>query len=683
MTLDTMRTPMASTSRLAPDRSMPAYLITGALLFWGVHTGLWWLAALLALLAELPGHKHWHWEFELQERQRVADLCTVLILFAGGYLYLTQPRLGAALILLIQWLPALVFPLLAVQLYGRHAGLELSVLFLSLRGDKPHGNELLDLRWAYVLLCVVSASMIPPETIWFYPSLVLLAFWGMSSLFGSMSRSTPGAAPTPGRRRNLQRLGALALAATIGLGFSVALRWGHDEIELMVQRWIDQWMGTMMDPYRATTAIGEVGTLKSSDDIRVRVYPDRPIQDMLLQTAVYDRYINGTWFASGAPFEPLNIRLGNAEIAAPPVNPTFSSRESRILVQIQRSEGLLPLPMATNEIKGLTAIKLQRNAFGTVRYRVLGGGAFVGFRVAEGSRPLPSVAPDAIDLRVLDAEQEMMAQVVAELQLTELPPSQALQRLQAYFDSRFRYTLTLPRIPADQPPLSYFLSHARAGHCEYFASAAVLLLRQAGIPARYVRGWSVQEYSALEQAWIGRDSHAHAWVLAWIDGAWRSFDPTPPDWAALEMAERPWTLTYSDFIAWLRLTLSGATSDERDQRNWLLLPLTVLILLLAWRIARRARRGRRHRETPLPQTAMGGAFTAIELAANKHGLGRRSTETLREWAERIDTSHADRRCVLRDAVQLHYRNRFDPFGLDAGQRKRLDNLLAACLRHWR
>ncbi|HBG96569.1 MAG TPA: hypothetical protein DDY14_14890, partial [Chromatiaceae bacterium] len=123
---------MASTSRLAPDRSMPAYLITGALLFWGVHTGLWWLAALLALLAELPGHKHWHWEFELQERQRVADLCTVLILFAGGYLYLTQPRLGAALILLIQWLPALVFPLLAVQLYGRHAGLELSGLFLSL-----------------------------------------------------------------------------------------------------------------------------------------------------------------------------------------------------------------------------------------------------------------------------------------------------------------------------------------------------------------------------------------------------------------------------------------------------------------------------------------------------------------------------------------------------------------------
>jgi hypothetical protein len=160
---------------------MPKLLLSGALLFWGWHTGLWWLALPLALLTELPTRLRWHWQLELKERQRVADLCTVLVVLAAGYLYLNQPRLGMALILLIQWLPALLFPLLAVQLYGHHAGVELSVLFLSLRGDKPQGNDTLDLRWAYLLLCVISASMIPPETLWFFPSLVVLTLWALSA----------------------------------------------------------------------------------------------------------------------------------------------------------------------------------------------------------------------------------------------------------------------------------------------------------------------------------------------------------------------------------------------------------------------------------------------------------------------------------------------------------------------
>jgi len=268
--------------------------------------------------------------------------------------------------------------------------------------------------------------------------------------------------------------------------------------------------------------------------------------------------------------------------------------------------------------------------------------------------------------------------------LADLAPADALLRLQDYFNTGFRYTLDLPRIPADQPPLGYFLSQARAGHCEYFASAATLLLRQAGIPARYARGWSVQEYSPLEQAWIGRDSHAHAWVLTWIDGAWRNFDPTPPDWGALEAADRPWTLGVSDFIDWLRLTLSGAANEDRADRNWLLLPLGILIMILVWRIARRARRGSRdHRlaQTSLPNDT--SAFTPIEQAAVRHGLGRRPAETLRDWAERIARDQAGTGSELQDAVGLHYRDRFDPHGIDADARTRLTALLAALLRRWR
>ncbi|MGB5833372.1 MAG: transglutaminase domain-containing protein, partial [Thiohalocapsa sp.] len=312
------------------------------------------------------------------------------------------------------------------------------------------------------------------------------------------------------------------------------------------------------------------------------------------------------------------------------------------------------------------------------------------YRVAQaaespaGSDAESSIAPpDAADLRVVGPVGKTVADVVAELGLSGLTPMDALRRLQRHFDTHFRYTLELPRIPPNQRPLSHFLLQGRAGHCEYFATAAALLLRQAGIPTRYARGWSVQEYSPLEGAWIARDSHAHAWVLAWIDGAWRNFDPTPPDWGALEAAERPWTVGIADWISWLRLTLSGGAEEDRADRDWLLLPLAALILILAWRIARRARRGSVHRRRKsFAANPHGGVFTPIEQAADRHGFGRRPAETLREWADRVAEEHADGSDELGDAVTLHYRDRFDPDGLNVGDRSHLDRLLAACRRRW-
>ena len=682
---------------------MPSWLLAGALLFWGWHTGLWWLAAPLALLAKLPRLEHWQWELELKERQRVADLCTVLILLTGAYLYLNQPRLGIALILLIQWLPALVFPLLAVQLYGRRDGLELSVLFLSLRGDKPHATETLDLRWVYLLLCVIAASMVPPDTVWYYPSLVLLALWALQprSRSGQVTGVLSLGRAATNRRRSRQRVRALALAAIIGVGISVALRWGHDEVELILMHWIEERLGTAFDPYRASTAIGEVGTLKGSDRIRLRVYAQAPFTGALLRTASYDRYLDGTWFTSGSAFEPLPTQDGNRTLQ----RPAAGHRELRILLELQRREGLLPLPPNPIAINAPDDIALQRNGFGTVRYRAGGGEALLRYGVQQSTAPEPAseadtevsrepnpkptpaldqdlAAPDAVDLRVIGPIADTLANVVASLQLTEVTPADALVRLQRHFDDHFRYSLELPRIPADQRPLGHFLLQGRAGHCEYFATGAALLLRQAGIPARYARGWSVQEYSPLEDAWIGRDSHAHAWVLAWVDGAWRNFDPTPPAWGALEAADRAWTVGIGDWVSWLRLTLSGGADEERTDRNWLLLPLAALILILAWRIALRARRGaRRQRIAPRAEYSDSGVFTSIERAAGRHGLERRPTETLRDWAERI-APETDSNHELRDAVQLHYRNRFDPRGLDTNARTRLASLLTACLRRW-
>lgn len=656
-------------------------MIAAALLFWGWHTGLWWLGLLLALLAELPARRDWQFELAQQERERVGDLCTLIVVLAGAYLYLAQPRLGTALILLIQWLPALLFPLLAMQLYGRHGGIELSVLFLSLRGGKQSGRQRVDLRWGYLLLCMLSAAMIPPETPWYFPTLTLLAVYALAAVRPDRGRDL--------RPRQLARIAMLAAAATLAFSSAAALRWGHEATEALVMRWMEHRMGDAADPYRSTTAIGEVGSLKGSDRIRLRVYPEHPVDgSLLLRTASYDRYFDATWFTSGSLSQPLEREGGQAALTADDTAAGGEPRWMRILMRLSRPEGLLPLPPGARRLDGPARADLHRNDFGTVRYHAHGRPAQLGYRVAaNGSMPL--APPDDTDLGMSGPQQPAVRRTVADLGLSELAPEAALERLQRFFHREFSYTLSLDPVPEGTDPLTHFLRRGRSGHCEYFATAAVMLLREAGLPARYARGWSVQEYSTLEDAWIARDSHAHAWVLVWIDGAWRNFDPTPPDWGALEAASRPVSSAVSDVVAWLRLQLSGAGDPDRGSRRWLLAPLALLVVLLAWRIARRARRGRASAQEATPARLAEGAhpFAAVEQAAARRGLARYEGETLREWALRIDDaddgSDSQTRGALAAAVDVHYRRRFDPSAPCAALEQRLQALLEQCLARLR
>jgi hypothetical protein len=67
----------------------------------------------------------------------------------------------------------------------------------------------------------------------------------------------------------------------------------------------------------------------------------------------------------------------------------------------------------------------------------------------------------------------------------------------------------------------------RVGHCQYFATSAVLLLRHAGHVARCVVGFASDELD--ERGVVFRGLHAHAWVEV-VDshGQWLRCDPTPP-----------------------------------------------------------------------------------------------------------------------------------------------------------
>ena len=121
------------------------------------------------------------------------------------------------------------------------------------------------------------------------------------------------------------------------------------------------------------------------------------------------------------------------------------------------------------------------------------------------------------------------------------------KELEQYLSSSgsFRYSLNLSakEVPG-LDPTEQFLSIDRKGHCQYFASSLVMMLRSLNIPARIVVGYKTDEYNELGQYYVARQLHAHAWVEALVnrdqlpetlaiygqpasENYWLRLDPTP------------------------------------------------------------------------------------------------------------------------------------------------------------
>ncbi|MBS9403632.1 DUF3488 domain-containing transglutaminase family protein [Halomonas sp. TRM85114] len=100
-----------------------------------------------------------------------------------------------------------------------------------------------------------------------------------------------------------------------------------------------------------------------------------------------------------------------------------------------------------------------------------------------------------------------------------------LERVLARFgEAPFRYTLSPPRLTSGDR-VDEFLFESRAGYCTHYASAAAVMARAVGIPARIVAGFLGGERHP-DGHFTVRDYDAHAWVEVWIEGGWQRLDPT-------------------------------------------------------------------------------------------------------------------------------------------------------------
>jgi len=104
--------------------------------------------------------------------------------------------------------------------------------------------------------------------------------------------------------------------------------------------------------------------------------------------------------------------------------------------------------------------------------------------------------------------------------------------IETYLRRQGRYSDTPPVVSRNDPrsPIEVFLLGGTEGHCEYFASAMVVLARSVGLPARLVNGFAGGRPNEVGGFVEVSSSDAHAWVeVHYRNLGWVRYDPTPPD----------------------------------------------------------------------------------------------------------------------------------------------------------
>jgi transglutaminase-like putative cysteine protease len=641
----------------------PPFLVAAVLAFWGWQSGHLIVGLALGIVLEAPRYLKLRLELGAVEHSRIADLSTVgfvtLVVLLAANRGISHGILEA-----FTWAPAALAPIMLAQLLSETGRIPLSALFRYMRKLRRQNPEIkdppVDVSAIYVALAVIAAGVANVRGPEYYVGVVMASAWALYSVRPGYS----GLAAW-----------ALMLAAAAGAGYAGQV--GLEQLQARIESWaIDFNMrGLDADPYRSVTEIGSIGRLKQYDAILLRVYAAESdaARVRLLHRSSYNTWSGNSWLARESAMQTIESEADNTTwVLAPAAQPITWG--VRVVARIENGKALLPLPAATTRITGLTAVSMRRNSLGTVHVDV--GADWLQYR-AQGVTGIETHAPPGAPDSILPiAERAVFERVAADLGLRDVPAEEAARRIARHLGT-FTYSLYRERpVPKGETALGDFMTRTRSGHCEYFAAAAALLLRAAGIPARYATGYAVEERSGLEDAYVVRSRHAHAWTRAWVGGRWIDLDTTPPDWVAEEAGQAPFWQGLADLARWagFRWTMR---EEFKTNDAWYGV-LVVLALILGWRmfggrrIARKGIAGSGAARLPYP--GEDSEFYAVEksLAARAPG------ETHAAWLQRVAAGFSSQKLQqLREALRLHQRYRFDPEGLAAPERNQLRELCRA------
>jgi hypothetical protein len=643
---------------------MPPFLVGAALAFWGWQSGNPIVGIALGIALEAPRYVKLRLDLGTVEHSRIADLSTIGFVTLAVLLAANR-GISRGILEAFIWAPVALAPVMLAQMLSGSGRVPLSALFRYMRKLRRRNPEIkdpqVDVSAVYVALALLSAGVANARGPAYYAGVVIAAAW---ALYAVRPRHSSIAA------------WVLMLAAGAGAGYAGQL--AIADLQAQLEAWMVEFYmpDTDTDPYRSVTAIGSIGRLKQYDAIVLRVYAaqDQATQGAphfrLLHRASYNTYSGTTWLSREAQMQPLQAALGGTTwvLANPARDPSW---RLRIAARIDGGKALVAMPATTTRITGLSAAAVRRNALGAVHADV--GTDWIQYET-EGAADIESYSPpSAADSILPSSERAVFERIAVELGLRDVPAEEALKRIERHLGG-FVYSLYREQaVPRGQTALGDFMTHTRSGHCEYFAAAAALLLRAAGIPSRYATGYAVMERSTLEDAYVVRSRHSHAWTRAWVGGRWIDLDTTPPDWFAEEASQAPFWQGLADLVRWAGFR--WIMREEFTMGDAWYGVLVVLALILGWRMfggRRIARQG--DASAALARQRYPGEdseFFAVEKSLPSRAPG----ETHAAWVKRVAADLSPQASnQIRAALQLHQRYRFDPVGITAIERNQLREL---------
>lgn len=725
----------------------PRLLLGVAVVVWGGLTNHPFSALAAALLIEACHWINWRWHFGRTGYSRAWILSLFALAGTVGYhsLNSTGPE---AVLTFLQALPLIFLPLILAQQYGEEGAIPGTVFSLWARirqkRDEKLGKvsqeHLLHFGYPYFALTLLSTGYqaTGSREQWTY-FLVLIILTG-AGIYYAHRRN---------QRRVLPWLTVLLLTAAISSASSQSLinlrEWLKERNYFQVQG--------QEQLQEQTTAIGRLGDLKLDRRLqwRLQVAPKTRVPARLM-TKAYNHYRQGKWQAWDPDYNEYDLAFrdllrpivdGNEGEFAFGASGFLRDDEAasamapyRIRGAIDRNRKPFPSPSSPQLFSDAEEIDaLETSSLGTLL--AVNAGAVIDIAIWPGDDPALREPPPRqrirndllLDLTELSLpepirrwdEAATFRQLARDLKLAGMTDQQKVDTIYLYFQENFTYTTHLRTGGgADTSAVMDFLTKSREGHCEYFATAATLLLRAAGVPTRYVVGFAVQEPSDVPGEYLLRGTHSHAWCRAylggtrsiepetreiisngraqtvtidrevWAGGTWVDVDVTPPDWLRLDSPAPTFREKLADNLQEWREDFQIWRSDSGN-RGWVNLVLAVIFLavlsFVAWRLSRSRLRNAEsstHRTGDIPFGTMTSLNAALPKLERK--LGRRPRGVpLSQWLSREDLAGALEGNTfpepeLTRMLQLHEQTRFAATGPDSAESRELESLVSSFLR---
>lgn len=306
-----------------------------------------------------------------------------------------------------------------------------------------------------------------------------------------------------------------------------------------------------------TMTPGNIAELALSDDVAFRVKfldPAPPRSKLYWRGIVLGNYNGRTWLPQTAP-EKNQLALFKPRGKPIRHQVTIEPHGKRWMFALELPAASPAIPNLPSAIQADHHLLAERPIHDRIRYEVA---SYTDFALEDQQTAASQRAwlalPAGYNPATLALAQRLRQTATGELQLA--------RAIFAFFrEQPFRYTLE-PQL-LGRHAMDEFLFSTREGFCEHYASAFVILMRAAGVPARVVTGYQGGELNPVDGFLTVRQSDAHAWAEIWIEKqGWLRLDPTT--------AVAPHRIAPNPVRPRTQTGLAGIFSLNEGARSWLM-----------------------------------------------------------------------------------------------------------------